>query len=481
MKRVLSGEAFHVLADNNRLVRMKLDSTGRVLYDKTISSFHQLSNLKNVKERLADSPLGSKISNAKPYLRKAVTGNKDKKIRDYMKEVPQVKFVDKLSFTFGVTCIVLAEFLALRHPQLFPQFYYTLMVGLLTNRFFEYYKIKEQLFMLDFCYFVNLSVIIQTGLFPTHLAWYKANYVLCMGCLMLAIIVWQNSLVFHSLDKLTSFFIHAFPGLTIHLFRWGLIPCSSIELDDRLTISDVVTLPLIIYGVWQVVYLIITEVILAKTLRDDPDIVTSLRYLSKDKKNGMNQITEKVCKALGIMTKEEVFDSETIKSKLIFLSAQGLFTLFTLFPAYILYSNYTLSFIYIVSVFTWCVWRGGTYYIEVFSERYKLKFVKQESIVEDTDQSDSDGSYQEAVETDADLMDQILEALKDSSTADQEMSSCRTPEEEDTGIITIGHTSDPVENDQREMEVDSSESSESEYEGKKEEPAVMKDISKEGN
>ena len=78
---------------------------------------------------------------------------------------------------------------------------------------------------------------------------------LAMGPLMTAIMVWKNSLVFHSLDKLTSMynnasliciltgelpvyissyivkltiikcprFLHAFPPLTVHLFRWGLI------------------------------------------------------------------------------------------------------------------------------------------------------------------------------------------------------------------------------------------------------------------
>ena len=48
---------------------------------------------------------------------------------------------------------------------------------------------------------------------------HQANYILCMGPLMFAIIVWKNSLVFHSLDKLTSFFLHAFPPITIHLLR----------------------------------------------------------------------------------------------------------------------------------------------------------------------------------------------------------------------------------------------------------------------
>ena len=111
-------------------------------------------------------------------------------------------------------------------------------------RYIEYSASKDTLFMIDFCYFVNLSVVLQTSMFPETLLWYKvsffnfdvielknslshvspcqlfqANYVMCMGCLMLAIVVWQNSLVFHSLDKLTSFFLHAFPPLTMHIFR----------------------------------------------------------------------------------------------------------------------------------------------------------------------------------------------------------------------------------------------------------------------
>ena len=137
-----------------------------------------------------------------------------------MKEVPQVKFVDKVSFTFGVTCIVVTELLALRHPEYFTAFYLVLITGLLANRYLEYVATNDHLFMLDFCYFMNISVLLQTILFPDCLAWYKANYVLCMGVLMMAILVWQNSLVFHSLDKLTSIFIHVFPPLTLHLYRY---------------------------------------------------------------------------------------------------------------------------------------------------------------------------------------------------------------------------------------------------------------------
>jgi len=441
----LLGGVFHVVSANGRLIRMRMDNTGKIIYDKTVSSLNQLSKLRNVKDRLAGSPLGSRLSKvpgqAKPLLRRAVTGNRDKKIRDYMKEVPQVKFVDKLSFTFGVTCIVVAEFLTLRHPEYFPMFYYSILVGLLTNRYIEYSQIKEQLFMLDFCYFVNLSVIVQTALFPTCLLWFKANYVLSMGVLMLAIVIWQNSMVFHSLDKITSFLLHAFPGLTLHLYRWGLITCSAITPEDSLSLSNLIILPLFIYGLWQGLYLLITEVLLAEKMKADPELVTSLRYLAKDKKNSLNFLTSLVCKKVGIMSREEQFDSEVLKYKVIFVMVQGIFTLLCLIPPYFLYTNYALSFVYIVSIFIWCVWRGGTYYIEVFSERYKLKFIKQDSQTDETiSVASNDEFFQDAVEDDAELVDKILEALK---AADDESENI---EEQENNVNNIENSENIEEN-----------------------------------
>jgi hypothetical protein len=34
---------------------------------------------------------------------------------------------------------------------------------------------NEHLFMLDFCYFMNFSVITQTTLFPSYLLWFKVS------------------------------------------------------------------------------------------------------------------------------------------------------------------------------------------------------------------------------------------------------------------------------------------------------------------
>ena len=72
-------------------------------------------------------------------------------------------------------------------------------------RFFTYRAEKAHFYMIDFCYFVNLSAILQTlfcgceGSFCGN--WFQMNYILTQGPIATAIVLWGNSLVFHSLDK----------------------------------------------------------------------------------------------------------------------------------------------------------------------------------------------------------------------------------------------------------------------------------------
>merc|ERR1719370_1681564 len=86
-------------------------------------------------------------------------------------------------------------------------------------RFFTYKAIKNHFFMLDFCYFVQVSAVLQSLMCWVSSdsgfcsSWFKANFVLSHGPLAIAILAWQNSIVFHSLDKMTSFYIHIMPAL----------------------------------------------------------------------------------------------------------------------------------------------------------------------------------------------------------------------------------------------------------------------------
>merc|ERR1719278_325755 len=125
---------------------------------------------------------------------------------------------------------------------------------------------------------------------------------------------------------------------------------------------------------WQISYLIATNVLL-KSYLEDKTVTTSYRYLMKGKKKqDIYKWAEKQLQMKGLLKKGEELDPDNYLGKLVFISVQLIYTLVMISHIRILYSSYTLSVIYIVSVFGVACWNGASYYIEIFSTRYNLQF-----------------------------------------------------------------------------------------------------------
>ena len=90
----------------------------------------------------------------------------------------------------------------------------------------------------------------------------------------------------------------------------------------------------------------------------------------------------------------------------------------------------------------WTTWRGGSYYIEVFSERYNLKFVKMElekSLPEKDEatfgqnsEEDEEGEESHTAAEDQKLINEIMEAIyaAEGATDDKETKSTEGSESE---------------------------------------------------
>ena len=226
--------------------------------------------------------------------------------------------------------------------------------------------------MLDFSYFINVSVAIQLVFYPNHLEWFQTNYVLTTGPFCFAIILFRNSLVFHDLEKLTQFCLHAFPPLIMHMVRWNMmttkLPIKDGEIDGgSLSLLGLFVWPLALYGIWLVAYLLITSVFLHNYLRDK-DVMTLYRYLMTGKEK------QGILYRLKILKIGEQFDPDTVIGKAVFVFFQLLITVLTIAPVQLFYTYYGLSCAYLVLVFSVACWNGASYYIEIFSTRYHLKF-----------------------------------------------------------------------------------------------------------
>eukprot|EP01084_Bolivina_argentea_P091996 165569_1 len=76
--------------------------------------------------------------NVQKSLRTAITGNPNRSIRRHIQEPPQIKFIDKMSFTLSVLTLILSELFLLSFPSSFKYFYVCMLLPLMIARYIDY-------------------------------------------------------------------------------------------------------------------------------------------------------------------------------------------------------------------------------------------------------------------------------------------------------------------------------------------------------
>uniref|UniRef100_A0A6U2ZWK0 Glycerophosphocholine acyltransferase 1 n=1 Tax=Lotharella globosa TaxID=91324 RepID=A0A6U2ZWK0_9EUKA len=306
--------------------------------------------------------------------RRIITGDSNKKVREYIKEPPVAKLIDCVSFTLGVILLVSAEFVSLTAPQHFWIFYITTAWAMIFTRIALWWGGNFKYFLFDFCYFGNLVFTLVLLLAPTNTAFLQVCFVWANGPIGLAMITWRNSLVFHSLEKVTSFYIHGAPPLAMMLIRWFVKDTPMCDQGGCvLSWFNWWVLSISGYLFWQVLQLVLTEII-GKTEIQTKGLQTSCRWIATHPKMPVHSISLKISRYFGIMGKEEKYDHTTWKTKVIFISFQAVYTMLTLLPCKILFESFWANMVYLFVLYIYCVWNGARYYIHVFAERYTLQF-----------------------------------------------------------------------------------------------------------
>ena len=131
-----------------------------------------------------------------------------------------LKHRDKCVFFVGAVDMGLTVFLLGAFPQHFFIWHTVRVVPLYIVRGVRYKTINYHSFLLDFCYFYNAALLYFLWFDRTNHALFRGLWAFGFGSLLGAVAGFHNSLVFHSLDKLTSVCFHLSPALVLWSMRW---------------------------------------------------------------------------------------------------------------------------------------------------------------------------------------------------------------------------------------------------------------------
>lgn len=277
---------------------------------------------------------------------------------------------EKVSFICGVMNIFISGFLLGGYAEYFHLWYTAQLLYFMPIRFFTYHRRGYHYFLADLCYFSNLLLFLSLWIFPASKRLFMAAYCLSFGNNAVAIIMWRNSLVFHSFDKVTSLFIHIMPCATLHCIvhlypaaeqavRFPAVfniknstPGSSAAYGNLVSMLGWSSLP---YAMWQLVYYVFI------TVRRRDKIAagrpTSFTWLRKSySKTWLGKIVLSLPNAL---------------QEPAFMLIQYSYSITTMIPCPIWFYSRAASAAFLMVVFTWSVYNGSTYYIDVFGKRFQ--------------------------------------------------------------------------------------------------------------
>ncbi|AMD21482.1 HER204Wp [Eremothecium sinecaudum] len=170
--------------------------------------------------------------------------------------------LDKAFYTFTLINIFVIGFILGKCPEWFHVYYTLMFLSLMPVRFYTYYKVRNHYFMADLCYFVNFLCLVFLWVSPGSVHLYQTCFAFTFGSLSFAVITWRNSFVVHSLDKVTSCFIHITPALTwyaiTHLIDEDVkairFPAASKASSPSWILKTNVFYTSIYYLIWQLLY-----------------------------------------------------------------------------------------------------------------------------------------------------------------------------------------------------------------------------------
>jgi Protein of unknown function (DUF2838) len=341
----------------------------------------QKDKVKRQQERIKSSSMNAKERAVKEWRKRIPTADEQlEKYRARMKssvdrlgrrwrDTAAVTLREKMSFIAGVLNVFISGYLIGAQPSTFYYWFTAQLCYFMPLRFYTYHKKGYHYFLADLCYFVNLLTVLTIWVFPNSKRLFISTYCLAYGNNAIAIAMWRNSMVFHSLDKITSLFIHIMPPVTLHCLvhltppsilatrfpALHTIKFSPVNSPEHYTLWSMLLWASVPYAIWQLTYhIFITVRRRDKIAAGRPTSFTWLR------KSYAKTFIGKLVLALPDFLQEPAF-----------MLIQYSYAVLTIIPCPIWFWYRWASASFLIVVFGWSIYNGATYYIDVFGKRFQ--------------------------------------------------------------------------------------------------------------
>ena len=276
---------------------------------------------------------------------------------------------EKMSFIAGVLNVFISGYLIGAQPATFYYWFTAQLCYFMPVRFYTYSKKGYHYFLADLCYFVNLLAILTIWVFPNSKRLFISTYCLAYGNNAIAVAMWRNSMVFHSLDKVTSLFIHIMPPVTLHCLvhltpssilatrfpALHTIKTSPPNSPEHYTLWSMLLWATVPYAIWQLSYhIFITVRRREKIAAGRPTSFTWMR------RSYAKTFIGRFVLSLPEWLQEPAF-----------MLIQYSYATLTILPCPVWFWYRWASATFLLVVFGWSIYNGATFYIDVFGKRFQ--------------------------------------------------------------------------------------------------------------
>ncbi|KAJ3203981.1 hypothetical protein HK099_001307 [Clydaea vesicula] len=295
---------------------------------------------------------------------------KKSSLKKKLQQQKTVKLRDKFAFVLGVSNLWITPVLITSYPNFVPFYYAMITIPLIVLRFLLYRSKKWHYFTADLCYVVNFLTVLCLYAFPSSNFMFIATFCLAHGPVAWAIYAWRNSMVFHSVDKMTSIWIH-YMLKELKYSHFAYNPKNELGTMEVSFIKSLLY-SMAIYLFWQVAYYYFILVRKADKVFKGERATSFTWMLADYMKNKPDSPLTKLMVKVG--EKYHVF---------CFMSLNFIYAILTTIPTFIFYKNFILHTTFLIIMLMMSIFNGADYYIEVFSKRYGIELTQLGSLNEE--------------------------------------------------------------------------------------------------